>query len=214
MPRDAKNTLGERAYQALRDKILTLDSGTYLSARQFANEIGMSYTPVREAFLRLQREGSLRQVPNVGFFVETMDLKDILQIYQVRECIEPFILQKVFSLFLPQHIAQMRSLVEQQSRALKTGDIMQYMRLDITLHEVGLEIYGNKHIKSLYHSIREQYMICSNKIAVAYYPDAISEHNAFITAIEQGDKELALTLINQHIENAKQRMKDGYTNII
>lgn len=214
MPRETKNTLGERAYQALRDKVLTLDSGTYLSARKFANEIGMSYTPVREAFLRLQREGSLRQVPNVGFFVETMDLNDILQTYQVRECIEPFVLQKVFSLFMPPHISKMRAFVQQQTEALKEGDIMQYMRLDIALHEVMLDIYGNKHISALYHGIREQYMFCSQKIAVTYYPDAITEHTNWINAIEQGDKALALSLINAHIENAKQRMKDGYINVI
>lgn len=214
MPKDAKKTLGESAYQALRKKVLSLESGTYLSARQFAAEIGMSYTPVREAFLRLQREGALRQVPSVGFFVESLDLNDILQIYQVRECVEPFALQKVFSRILPQHILQMRAHVESQVEALKAGDIMQYMKLDIALHEIVLDIYGNKHIKSMYHSIREHYMFCSNKIAVTYYPDAIIEHTEWIDAIDSGDKERALNLLNKHIENAKQRMKDGYINIL
>ncbi len=214
MPKDIKKTLGESAYQALRKKVLTLESGTYLSARQFAEEIGMSYTPVREAFLRLQREGALRQVPSVGFFVETLDLNDILQIYQVRECVEPFTLQKVFTRIQPQHVLQMRTLVDSQSEALTEGDIMQYMKLDIALHEVILDIYGNKHIKNMYHSIREHYMFCSNKIAVAYYPDAIIEHTQWIDAIERGEKDNAIDLLNKHIENAKQRMKDGYINII
>lgn len=214
MPKNSKHTLGERAYHALREKVMTLESGTYLSARGFADEIGMSYTPVREAFLRLQREGSLRQVPNVGFFVETMDLNDILQVYQVRECIEPFVLNKVFPLFLPQHIHQMRSLSDMQKEALQAGDIVQYMRLDIALHEVVLDLYANKHLKNLYHSIREHYMFCSQKIGVTHHPDAIAEHSEWIDAIEAKDREVALRLTVEHIENAKQRMKDGYINVI
>jgi DNA-binding GntR family transcriptional regulator len=132
----AKDTLSEKAYQTLKDKIITLKSGSYLSARQFANEIGMSYTPVREAFLRLQREGAIKQVPNVGFFVETIDWANLYQSYEVRECIEPFVLKKAFNRFTPEHTAAMRNIVEKQSKALSSGKIMQYMRLDIDLHEV------------------------------------------------------------------------------
>jgi len=73
-------TLSEHAYVVLKEKLLTMEGGAYLSMRQFANEIGMSYTPVREAFLRLQNEGALKQIPNVGFLVATMDIKEILQL--------------------------------------------------------------------------------------------------------------------------------------
>ncbi len=214
MAKKPVRTMGERAYQALREKIITLESGTYLSARSFADEVGMSYTPVREAFLRLQREGSLRQVPNVGFFVETMDLNDILQIYQVRECIEPFVLEKVFSLIRPEHIAQMRALVAKQEGALKKGDIAQYMKLDIALHEILLDLYGNRHIKALYHGIREQYLFCSRKIAESSYPDGVAEHGEAIDAMERGDKKTALKLCCEHIDNARRRMKEGYINVI
>ena len=80
-----QGTLSELAYFTLKEKLLTMDSGAYLSIRQVANEMGMSYTPVREAFLLLQKEGSLRQITNVGFFVATMDINEILQFFQVRE---------------------------------------------------------------------------------------------------------------------------------
>lgn len=208
-----RETLGDRAYYALKDKIVTLESGTYLSARRFANDIGMSYTPVREAFLRLRREGSIRQVPNVGFFVETMDLSDLVQFFQVRECIEPYVLRKVISRVSPLQIQMMRDYVEKQSQALASGDIMQYMLLDITLHEVLLNLYGNRHLITLYHSIREKYMVCSNKVAVDYYPDAMSEHTSLIDAIERSDIKSSLKLLTNHIENAKQRMQDGYINV-
>lgn len=209
-----KDTLSEKAYKALKEKIINLKSGSYLSARQFAAEIGMSYTPVREAFLRLQREGAIKQVPNVGFFVETVDLADLYQSYEVRECIEPFVLRKAFNRFTPEHIAAMRAMVEKQAKALKSGKIMEYMRLDIELHGVMFRIYNNRHLLELHRNIREQHMFCSNKIAMTFNEDALNEHRVLIDAIEAGDLEKAINILNTHIENAKQRMKEGYISVI
>ena len=209
----AKDTLSEKAYQALKEKITNLQSGSYLSARQFASEIKMSYTPVREAFLRLQREGTIRQVPNVGFFVENIDLVDIYQSYEVRECIEPFVLKKAFNRFTPEHISHMRALLEKQIKTLSSGKIMQYMRYDIELHEIMFNIYNNKPLLELYRNIREQHMFCSNKIAIAFNEDALDEHKMFIDSIEAGDLQRSLSILNSHIDNAKQRMKEGYISV-
>ena len=206
-------TLSEYAYGILKEKLLTMESGTYLSMRQFANEIGVSYTPVREAFLRLQKEGAIKQVGNVGFCVATMDINEILQLYQVRECIEPFVLRQVITRITPSHIVLMRGYAEEQKQALDAGHIAKYMMLDIELHEVLLDIYDNPHLKSMYHTIREKYMFCSKRIAQAFYPGAILEHKELIDAIEAGDAESSLRKLNEHIENAKQRMMEGYIKV-
>ena len=209
-----QGSLGEHAYNVLKEKLLTLEGGAYLSSRQFANEIGMSYTPVREAFLRLQKEGALKQIPNVGFFVAEMNINEIMQLFEVRECIEPFVLKQIITRVTPSHIVLMRALVEEQKQALDAGEITRYMKLDIEIHEVLLDIYGNPHLKSMYHTVRERYMICSNRIALAFHPDALEEHTSLIDAIEAGNTELALDLLNKHFENAKQRIMEGYIKVI
>lgn len=209
-----KDTLSDKAYRSLKDKILNLENGSYLSARQFANESNMSYTPVREAFLRLQREGTLKQVPNVGFFVENIGLAGLYQSYEVRECIEPFVLKKAFTRFTPEHIASMRKLLEKQTKALSSGEINDYMRLDIDLHEVMFRIYNNKQLLDFYRTIREQHMFCSNKVAITLNKEALQEHHLFIDSIESSDLDKAQQILNTHIENAKQRMKEGYISVL
>lgn len=210
----SKDTLSDKAYAALKNKIMDLKSGSYLSARQFATEIGMSYTPVREAFLRLQREGAIKQVPNVGFFVETVDWVDLFQSYEVRECIEPFVLKKAFNRFTPENISTMRSIVQKQLEALLSRNITEYIKLDIELHEIMFNIYNNKQLLDLHRKIREQHMFCSNRIANTLTEEAIEEHKLYIDAIENGDMEEALKILNSHIDNAKQRMKEGYISVI
>jgi DNA-binding GntR family transcriptional regulator len=209
-----QGTLSNHAYDVLKEKLLTMESGDYLSARQFATDIGISYTPVREAFLRLQQEGALRQVPNVGFFVVSMDINEILQLFQVRECIEPFVLKQVGSRISPSHIILMRGYADEQKQALESGDITKYMKLDIKIHEVLLDLYDNQHLKSLYHTIREKYLLCSKRIALSFYPGALEEHKTLIDALEAGDAELSLKILNDHIENAKQRIMEGYIKIV
>jgi len=206
--------LSEQAYCALKEKLMTLESGAYLSARQFASEINMSYTPVREAFLRLHQEGALKQIPNVGFIVVSMDVNEILQLFQVRECIEPFVLQKVITRVTPSHIILMRGYVDEQKQALEAGDIAKYMKLDITIHEVLLDIYDNPHLKSMYHTIREKYLFCSKRIAQSFYPGAIEEHISLIDAIESMNTELALKILGEHFESAKQRIMEGYIKVV
>ena len=206
-------SLSEQAYNALKEKILTLESGAYLSARQFANEVDMSYTPVREAFLRLQSEGTLKQVPNVGFFVASMDINEILQLFQVRECIEPFVLQQVINRVTPSHIILMRQFVEEQKQALNNKDITKYMKIDINLHEVLLEIYGNPYFLSMYHASREKYMYCSNRIALSFSSDAMEEHVRLIDAIESGNTKRSLQMLNEHTEIAKKRVMEGFVKV-
>jgi DNA-binding GntR family transcriptional regulator len=208
-----QGTLSELAYDTLKEKLLTMESGAYLSARQFAQEIGISYTPVREAFLRLQKEGALKQIPNVGFFVATMDVNDILEMFQVRECIEPFVLQNVATRVTPSHIVIMRGYNEEQRHALETGNITKYMKLDIKIHEVLLDIYDNPHLASIYHTVREKYLFCSKRIALSFYPDALEEHDKLISAIESGEVELSEKILREHIENAKLRIMEGYIKV-
>ena len=208
-----KGSMSEHAYNALKDKLLTLEGGAYLSSRQFASEIGMSYTPVREAFLRMKKEGTLNQIPNVGFFVASMDINEIMQLYQVRECIEPFVLEQVISRVTPSYIIIMRGLVQEQKQALDVKDVTKYMKIDIKLHEVILDIYGNQYIKTMYRNIREKHMICSNRIGLSFYPDAIDEHSNMIDAIETGNVEHSLKLMKEHIENAKNRILEGFIKV-
>lgn len=206
--------LSEQAYQTLKLKLADLKSGTYLSARQFANDINMGYTPVREAFLRLHREGVLKQVPNVGFFINYVDLADIFQSYEIRECIEPFVLEKAFDRITKDNIEEMRTIVENQYMALSARKIKEYLHLDIEFHLSIFGFYNSKHLSNLYKNIREQYMFCSNKIAIDLDEITIREHKLLVDAIEASDLDKSLDILNKHITAAKERIKAGYISVV
>lgn len=206
--------LSEKAYSIIKERLNSFEKGKHLSVRQIAKQLGMSYTPVREAFHRLEREGFLERVPNVGFFVARMDINDIIEIFQVRECLERFVLEKVFDIITDDEIRVLSDCVRQQEVFLGKGDIKQYMKMDERFHFVFFELYGNRHFIRLIKNVREQYLICSDRIAKAGSAEAIMEHKQIIEHIKNRDKEKALSLMVAHIENAKQRMKEGYIRLL
>ena len=214
MESNSRQLLSDVAYEALKQRIISLPGGSHISIRQFAGEVDMSYTPVREAFLRMEQEGILKWVPNVGFFVETIDITEIIQFFQVRECLEVFVLEQVFDQIEEDHINEMKSINAKQYDALSTGNIQEYQSLDLQFHEVIFKIYGNKLILDFYRSLRQRYLIVSSKIGKWLSDEAFIEHNEYFNSLETGNKQKAIQELSQHIKKNMERMKEGYINLI
>ena len=80
----------DRAYQAVLDAIAagSAPAGTLLTEGEVAEAIGMSRTPVREAFLRLSTEGLLELYPKRGAVVTAPSQDEVDQLLQVRSMFE------------------------------------------------------------------------------------------------------------------------------
>jgi DNA-binding GntR family transcriptional regulator len=206
-------TLAEEAYRFLKEKLVHTPKGSYLSIRKVAEEMNMSYTPVREAFLKLHKEGFLELVPKVGFFVTSIELDEIIQIYEARECIELFVFQRIFNEINKEHIELLKGYLEEQKRHLEKKEIYDFVKTDQKFHEVFLNIYKNRYLNQVYRNIREQYLVCSKNIAEGQSNVAIKEHEELIKWIERRNPEKALEVLQTHIQNAKKRVSDGYSRV-
>jgi len=75
-----------RMHDEIRRRICLLDyaPGTRLSEEVLAAEFGVSRTPLRRVFARLEGEGLLRSVHGVGTFVTDIDVAQLGQTYRLR----------------------------------------------------------------------------------------------------------------------------------
>ena len=82
--------LADTAYQWLLDGILTrrLSPGAQLKERDIGLKLGISRTPLRQAFMRLTAEGLATQVPNVGIFVRQLSMEQAQELLEVRRILE------------------------------------------------------------------------------------------------------------------------------
>ena len=81
----------EEAYRHLKTRIMSADlpPGASLNELEIASVLGTSRTPVREAIRKLEQEGLAMRYPNRGAIVTKLSMTDVLEIWQLREILEP-----------------------------------------------------------------------------------------------------------------------------
>ena len=81
----------EIVYEIIKKEIIdaTRKPGDIFNEKEFAANMGISRTPVREAVLRLSNEGLLVVMPRRGTFVSHISMADVRDMYQVRKILEP-----------------------------------------------------------------------------------------------------------------------------
>jgi DNA-binding GntR family transcriptional regulator len=83
--------LGQAVARVLRDSILDgrLRPGTPIRQEALAKRLGTSRIPVREALRQLESEGLLTLVPHSGARVARLDIAEHIEVYRIREALEP-----------------------------------------------------------------------------------------------------------------------------
>src|SRR5437899_138833 len=92
--------LSDRVHQELKRRLTLWEylPGQRLGEEATASEFGVSRTPVRDAFRRLEREGFLEQEGWAGCRVRKPDLPRIEELYEVRLCLEQTAVRRLASL--------------------------------------------------------------------------------------------------------------------
>lgn len=110
------NTLADAAYDKISDAMLagTLSAGTRLVMDQLAEELDISRTPVRDALLRLEREGLIEPTGRRGYVVREVTFGEIEQIYQAREAVEGYAARRVAELGQP--------AIDRVDKAIEAGE--------------------------------------------------------------------------------------------
>jgi DNA-binding GntR family transcriptional regulator len=87
---DEDGSLSETLYGSLREKVLSgsLPPGSELRQELIARQFGVSRVPVREAMNRLQAEGLIVRRPRRGFVVTSLDIPEIIEIFELRMVLE------------------------------------------------------------------------------------------------------------------------------
>ena len=205
-----KYSLRGRVFHKLREDIL---SGRYeeheeLKEMAISEEMGVSRTPVREAFRQLELEGLIQIIPNKGAYVTGITEQDVKDIYMIRS-----LLEGLCARWATEHIsdAQMREMEENvylsEFHAQK-GQLEQLAELDNRFHEIMYEACDSKILERQLKDLH-QYVLRVRKKTLAKADRGIKsneEHKKIMEAIKAGNGELAEKLANAHMINAYQNM--------
>lgn len=184
-----------------------MEDGAFISARGLASELGASFTPVREALLRLSNEGYLDRIPSVGFFKARVDFGNLHHYFESRLMVESYILPKVAPAMTPKDIAHLRHVVDEQKRCLVDNNVVDYGELDIGFHTYLIDLHGNKQISQFYRSLREQNRTYSRQTYLK--GTAVTEHGAFLDLVEQKEFDAAVNTLLEALYTYEERVRQG-----
>src|SRR5690606_7315048 len=118
----------------VREAILDgrLSPGTRVRQEALARRFGVSRIPVREALRQLESEGLVTLVPHSGARVARLDLAEHLELYRIREALEPVAAAESAPNLTDDQLDELRSLAAQIADAV--DDEPRWLELDRRFH--------------------------------------------------------------------------------
>jgi DNA-binding GntR family transcriptional regulator len=162
-----QKTLTEQAADAIRARIVSgeFHFGEALSEIALATELGVSKTPVREAFLQLKNEGLVEIMPQRGTFVFQMTGEQLRQLVEMRALLETASLR-----FAMRNGAllgtALQTIVGRMAVAVEAGDHAAYRSHDAQFHQAIISASGNAFIVSAYSIIAFRVQALRNRLSL------------------------------------------------
>jgi DNA-binding GntR family transcriptional regulator len=202
----------DRAYRKLLDEIVggELPSGTVLGEVEQSERLGVSRTPLREAFNRLVADGMLDAEPGRGVVVSQLSLKTVTELYEVREGLE-------------EQAARLAAQRADREVFKKLWDEFENSKPLILGGEIGANIFYTLNAKfddAIDEAIQNPYMVATLKNVRTHMSrvrrlarsnparllEAANETQLIVEAIATGDAALAAHATHVHLHKSHSRV--------
>jgi DNA-binding GntR family transcriptional regulator len=202
-----RSSSAARAYQVAKERLLdgSWEPGTLLSENELAKELGISRTPVREAFLQLEAEDLLDLYPRRGALVKPISPSEAEDVLEARLLIETHCAARVAAGDAEVATA-LRASVAEQEQALRDGGTP-FVIADREFHRLIVAANGNDLLTRQYDALRDrQQRIAATAVArdPARVAGFIAEHRDIAAAIEQRAPEAAAARVAAHLRRANE----------
>ena len=211
-----KPSLKKNVYHHIRGKLLSreLVPGSLISHRELAKEIGVSFTPVREAIGQLTNEGLLECHPNRGTFVPEFSREDLAELYDIREMHECHAVVKAADRISEADLAEMERLTDEMAEVAEevkqnanpiwdTELADRWMVADAAFHMHVLRAAGNRRSLKIVRDMHMMSQIFGQRKYERSQDDLhtiCDQHREIIEALRSRDGENASRVMSEHIQ--------------
>lgn len=197
---------GRRVAEILRDEVLdgTLAPGSRLLQEELAERLGISRIPIREALQQLEAEGLIVLKPNSGAWIAKIDLQECVEIYKIRERVEPLGLAESIPYITDEDVAELEGLVVAIEQC---STVEEFLRLDRQLH---LTSYKRSPLPMLqtmiagfWNKTQHYRRAYTEEIGSANRWIILAEHRLLLEAIRNRDADDAERVLLGHIRRTR-----------
>lgn len=201
----------DRAYHDTRGRILdgVLAGGDVITEGQVSTALGISRTPVREAFLRLQAEGLLQLYPKRGAVVVPVSAEEVDAVMEAREIIETFAATKL----LTEHEHLQAELLDgmwlhlsHMQAALQSGTAAEFYDAETGFHLGLVAACSNSYLVDLFSNLRDHQRRLAVAAGRAASPRREGSYRAHVDMsghLERGDLDRYLSALRAHLRSER-----------
>lgn len=218
MPDTGGISAAEAVYRHVKDRVLTggLEGGRMVSEGEVSSTLGVSRTPVREAFLRLEVEGWLRLFPKRGALVLPVAPHEIDEVLDARALLESHAAADVVT--RPDDLAALvdalDAVIEAQRTSHEAGDLPGYTEADAEFHRLVAESGRNSLLAGFYRTLRErQQRMTADSLRgrTAAAATVLDEHRALRDLLAAGDVAGFDRALVEHLDHTHRPHSHGGT---
>ncbi|QRP43539.1 GntR family transcriptional regulator [Amycolatopsis sp. FDAARGOS 1241] len=202
----------DRAYRLTKELVLTgeLPGGHLFSEGEIAERLGVSRTPVREAFLRLQVEGLLNLIPKRGAVVVPVPPGEAEDVLDAREAVEGAAVRRLVRRpdLIPDALEQLRAVLGTQRGHAEAGDLHGFAEADELFHRTIVAAGGNALLLDFYATLadRQRRMnVHALRPVPTLLPVVLREHEDLLTIIERADADAFGPALRAHLDQVHRR---------
>ncbi|MFC9709083.1 GntR family transcriptional regulator [Paenibacillus sp. NPDC056933] len=203
----------ERTFSQIQRWIIdgTLQPGEKLIDAELAEWLGVSRTPVREAFQLLEVQGLVSMHPGKETKVTEIEKDDIFKMYSTMAALHALAAEVTAKIIVPEQIEQLRAINQEFASAIKSGQPYQAMETDEQFHNQIVELSDNPYVTTFSASLqihirRFKYVFLKQPITATQA--SVEEHDSIIKAFESKDSDYAQVLMKQNFIRPMQELNE------
>lgn len=210
----SRKNLGDEVYEILKNKIIyhELKPGERIIDKHLAEELGVSRSLVRQALTILEKEELVKTIPRSGFYVKKITKREVEELYDIRGLLEAFATRLAVPEIPDDDITYLDKIFKEAEKDLAKDKVDKFIEADAELHKVIINNCGNKLLRKLINKYNNRYVFYRiiDLSRVERAKEAYHEHSDIFNAVKNRDTELAVKLMEKHINDAKKIILDKF----
>jgi DNA-binding GntR family transcriptional regulator len=203
--------LRETVYEQLRADMISckLAPGTEIREAELAARFDMSKSPVRDALMRLEREGLVITLPRQGYRVAPVSLADVLDMFHLRAALERACVERIVRHASDAQLQTLNVFRRFDPAAWDGGFIAFNRAFHRCIAELGANTRMRDQLNDLIDQMERAVQVSVANIRTGDPQMLVDEHADIIDALQQRSVRKAQRLAEQHIVAAGKRFSDS-----
>lgn len=207
-----RSTVRDAVRDALRDLIISggVEIGVPLRQDELAARLQVSRTPLREALHGLASEGLVTIDPRRGAMVTKPTVRQLLDLYEIREQLEVYAGRKVVALA---EAGEIDHLDEINNRMAEVDDPVEWAHLNQQFHSAVFAPCPNVELVTLIEALAARAKFYVRILVSSRRPalDAVHEHQAILGALRAKDPDAMGAAIRRHLRSTVEHVAPTLT---